>query len=162
MGGGRTALCWPHIYSDILQNAPFRSQVFQIFFASNGKGALTPLTKILRTLLLLNGGGVQWRVRGIRTPCQETSIFWYVISQCYRPTRKTYSGCANIFVSSAKSKERYRLTHPLSKISSLATGVVHVCNWWWWWQWWQYKLAVLVYRCQLKHYPTTILQGLVP
>jgi len=38
----RTALCWPHIiYLDrpILQNAPFRSQ---IFFASGGKGALTP------------------------------------------------------------------------------------------------------------------------
>jgi len=27
------------IYSDVLQNAPFRSQ---IFFASGGKGALTP------------------------------------------------------------------------------------------------------------------------
>ena len=38
----RTALCWPHIYSDILQNAPFRSQMFGIFFASGGKGALTP------------------------------------------------------------------------------------------------------------------------
>ena len=31
-----------HIYSDILQNAPFRSQIFEIFFASGGKGALTP------------------------------------------------------------------------------------------------------------------------
>ena len=30
------------IYSDILQNAPFRSQIFKIFFASGGKGALTP------------------------------------------------------------------------------------------------------------------------
>jgi len=29
-------------YSDILQNAPFRSQIFKIFFASGGKGALTP------------------------------------------------------------------------------------------------------------------------
>jgi len=28
-------------YSDILQNAPFRSQIFKIFFASGGKGALT-------------------------------------------------------------------------------------------------------------------------
>jgi len=35
---GVTALCWPHIYSDILQNAPFRSQIFTIFFASGGKG----------------------------------------------------------------------------------------------------------------------------
>ena len=31
-----------HIYSDILQNALFRSQIFKIFFASGGKGALTP------------------------------------------------------------------------------------------------------------------------
>ena len=29
-------------YSDILQNAPIRSQTFKIFFASGGKGALTP------------------------------------------------------------------------------------------------------------------------
>jgi len=34
---GRSAL-----YSDILQNAPFRSQIFKIFFASGGKGALIP------------------------------------------------------------------------------------------------------------------------
>ena len=41
-----------HIFiSDILQSAPFRSQIFKIFFASGGKGALTPLTKILRTFL---------------------------------------------------------------------------------------------------------------
>jgi len=31
-----------HTYSDILQNAPFRSQIFKIFFAFGGKGALTP------------------------------------------------------------------------------------------------------------------------
>jgi len=31
------------------KNAPFCSQIFKIFFASGGKGALTPLTKILRT-----------------------------------------------------------------------------------------------------------------
>jgi len=29
-------------FSDILQNAPFRSHIFKIFFASGGKGALTP------------------------------------------------------------------------------------------------------------------------
>ena len=46
-------LAWLHIYSDILQNAPFRSQIFKIFFASGGKGALTPLTKIVRTFLVL-------------------------------------------------------------------------------------------------------------
>jgi len=40
-----------HIYSDILQNAPSRSQIFKNFFASAGKGALNPLTKILRTFL---------------------------------------------------------------------------------------------------------------
>jgi len=43
-------------YSDILQNAPFRtltrSQISTIFFALGGKGALTPLTKILRTPLI--------------------------------------------------------------------------------------------------------------
>jgi len=40
-----------HIFLDILQNAPFRSQIFKIFFAPGGKGALTPLTKIMRTPL---------------------------------------------------------------------------------------------------------------
>ena len=39
------------IYSDKLQSAPFRSQIFKIFFASGSNGALTPLTKILRTFL---------------------------------------------------------------------------------------------------------------
>ena len=33
---------WPHIYPDMLQNAPFRSQIFTILFASGGKRALTP------------------------------------------------------------------------------------------------------------------------
>jgi len=42
MGGGRTALCWSHIYSDILQNAPFRSQIFTIFFASGARGIYPP------------------------------------------------------------------------------------------------------------------------
>jgi len=32
----------------------FRSRIFTIFFASGGKGALTPLTKILRTFLSLS------------------------------------------------------------------------------------------------------------
>jgi len=39
------------IYSDIIQNAPFCSQIFEIFFASGGKGALIPLTKILQMFL---------------------------------------------------------------------------------------------------------------
>jgi len=37
-----TALYWSHIYSDILQNAPFRSQIFTIFFASGARGHLPP------------------------------------------------------------------------------------------------------------------------
>jgi len=58
----RTALCWPNIiYWDILQNAPFRSQ---IFFVSGGKDALTPLTKILRTFVSTGGG-----VCGLWLPC---------------------------------------------------------------------------------------------
>ena len=47
----QAGVCWLHIYSDILQNVPFCSQIFKIFFASCGKVALTPLTKILRTFL---------------------------------------------------------------------------------------------------------------
>jgi len=35
----------------MLQNAPFRGLIFKIFFALGGKGALTPLTKILQTLV---------------------------------------------------------------------------------------------------------------
>ena len=38
----RTVLRWPHIYSDILQNATFRSQIFKVLFVSGDKGALTP------------------------------------------------------------------------------------------------------------------------
>ena len=41
-----------YIYSDIHQNAPFRSKFSKKNFASGGKGALTALTKILRTFLL--------------------------------------------------------------------------------------------------------------
>ena len=38
-------------------NAPFRSQIFEIFFASGGKGALTPPTKILRTYVPVGAVG---------------------------------------------------------------------------------------------------------
>jgi len=38
------------IYSAMLQNTPFRSRIFKIFFASGGKGALIPLIRIVRTL----------------------------------------------------------------------------------------------------------------
>ena len=54
-----------------LQNAPFRSQIFKNFFASGSKGALTPLTKILRTFLAAESVAVcgsdvcgAWRVKG--------------------------------------------------------------------------------------------------
>ena len=40
-----------YLFRYILHNPPFRSQFFTIFFASGGKVALTPLTKILRTFL---------------------------------------------------------------------------------------------------------------
>ena len=39
-------------FFSVLQNAPFRSQIFKNFFASGGKRALIPLTKILRTFLV--------------------------------------------------------------------------------------------------------------
>ena len=35
----------------VLANAPIRSQIIKVFFAWDGKGALTPVTKILRTFL---------------------------------------------------------------------------------------------------------------
>ena len=44
-GRCRERCCANHIYSDILQNAPFRSQIFKIVFASGGKGAMTPKPK---------------------------------------------------------------------------------------------------------------------
>jgi len=41
-------------FSSLLRNAPFRGQIFKIFFASGGKGASVfgPLTKILRMILV--------------------------------------------------------------------------------------------------------------
>jgi len=53
---------------DILQNAQFRSQISKTFFASGGKGALTPLTKFLRTplgsvMLRSDGGGGSTQTR---------------------------------------------------------------------------------------------------
>ena len=65
----------------MLQNAPFRSQIFQIFFASGGKGALTPLTKIPRTFL-------------IRTAAATALCF-----QPLRPLLRAY-GCACVEFSS--------------------------------------------------------------
>jgi len=51
VGGGVNGAMLTTYFSDILQNASFRSQIFQKNFASGGKRALTPLTKILRTPL---------------------------------------------------------------------------------------------------------------
>jgi len=50
-GRCRERLCADHIFIQIYfsQNAPFRGQIFKVFFASGGQGALIPLTKILRT-----------------------------------------------------------------------------------------------------------------
>jgi len=36
------AMLTTYLFRYILQNAPFSSQIFKIFFASGGKGALTP------------------------------------------------------------------------------------------------------------------------
>ena len=42
-----------HIFIQIyFRMPPFRSQIFTIFFALGGNGALTPLTKIPRTFLI--------------------------------------------------------------------------------------------------------------
>jgi len=47
-----------HIYSDrpILQNAPFRSQIFKKKFRLRRQDGIDPLTKILRTFLALSMG----------------------------------------------------------------------------------------------------------
>ena len=60
------AICWPHIYSDILQNAPFRSQIFKFFFASGGKTAFSALTQLVgrqeghTACKKLSGGVLAW------------------------------------------------------------------------------------------------------
>ena len=40
-----------NIYSDILQNAPFRGQIFKNFLRLRRQGGIDPLTKILWTPL---------------------------------------------------------------------------------------------------------------
>ena len=44
---------YANIYSDILQNEPFRSQIFKKKFRLGRQGGIDPLTKILRTTLHL-------------------------------------------------------------------------------------------------------------
>ena len=50
----RAGRCRERRYADhiFIQNAHFDSQIFKFFFASGGKRALTPLTKILWTFLV--------------------------------------------------------------------------------------------------------------
>jgi len=60
VGGGDEVIDWwlvmtGSVVHSELQNAPFRSQIFKIFFASGGKGGIDPLTKILRTPLSPSG-----------------------------------------------------------------------------------------------------------
>jgi len=92
-------------------------------------------------------------VRGVRTPChKKVHNFWYMISRCYRPTRRPLKlADVSIFLSIRLSrasidskrilhtmcatplmgmdrKECYRLTHPLSKIFGYATDNVVPVN----------------------------------
>ena len=83
-GVGRAALCWQH-YSDILQNAPFRTQIFKTFFASGGNRALTPLTKILRTLLL----SLPNTANQLQLKCMIIGL--WSIWRTYRPTSWTWT-----------------------------------------------------------------------
>jgi len=47
-----SAILTTYLFRYTSECAPFRNQIFKIFFASGGKGALAPLTKILRTYLV--------------------------------------------------------------------------------------------------------------
>jgi len=66
------AMLTTFIYSDILQNAPFRSQFFKIFSASGGKGALT-----------LN----QNPANAIERTCRRN---FYRVTLCARPMHSSY------------------------------------------------------------------------
>jgi len=71
----------------------------------------------------------QWRshtsgVRGVCTPSGKYTIFWYVISQCYRPT--WYGSWTGM-----DRKECYRLTHPCRKFLAtplLSTSIPPIQN----------------------------------
>ena len=53
--GRQVYMLTTYLFRYTLQNAPFRSQNFTIFFVSGGKGGVDPLTKILRTFLHVSG-----------------------------------------------------------------------------------------------------------
>ena len=42
--------------------------------------------------------GNQWRKGRTHPLSGKHKFFWYLITQCYRPTNVKPSGCANIFV----------------------------------------------------------------
>jgi len=69
--------------SDILQNAPFHSQLFTNFFASGGKGALTPYPKFCgRSCVLPDAyelGGL-----GRLQPQSRAKYFFQAIQQFFR------------------------------------------------------------------------------
>ena len=86
------AMLTTYLFRYILQNAPFRSQ---IFFASGGKGALTPLTKILRTFLsvLLWVGVIPrlgWWVSTLRPGVHPTCVRTWTAS-CQNPSQNDHS-----------------------------------------------------------------------
>ena len=63
------------MYSDILQNVPFRSQILKIFFVSSGNGALTP-NHNPADALARRCFRVSWLVRTTRlsSPLQQTVV----------------------------------------------------------------------------------------
>jgi len=121
--GSRTALCWPH-YSDILQNASFRTQIFKTFFASGGNRALTPLTKILRTLLL----SLPNTANQLQLKCMIIGL--WSIWRTYRPTSWTWT--YTLYTPWVKKTRHQTLGHnftnyyPIFKIFSLADSVVNL------------------------------------
>ena len=118
----RTALCWPHIYSDILQNAPLRRQIFKIVFASGGKGALTPnqnpadvpackwlalfAADVQINIKYFLGYGVLWRCwlggrKGIRPVKTEWLSVWSEVQTCIWPS---WCHCHSLSLASVKSR----------------------------------------------------------
>ena len=86
-----------HIFIEIyfrVQNAPFRSQIFKIFFALGSKGSIDPLTQILQTPLftLVPPGGrtPPLEVRESRT---RGTVELYDTSQSHY-----WVGCRSAFV----------------------------------------------------------------
>jgi len=70
------AMLTTYLFS-ILQNAPFRSQLFQNFLRLRRQGALTTLTKILRTLLCFT---VNVKLTACRSLVRDVVRFVIVVS----------------------------------------------------------------------------------